>query len=633
MAILIAASILNVLAFSPDGANAQSVTIQTSADDHDGTFFGGLLQVVIEDENTNDEDDTIEVDITAEADGGNVASDTFIIDDTNDGSQRFEFFIAHTNSDDISPDDPENNLAPSVITFGAGAADLDVVDFDLYDSGSIEIQYGDESVTINYDESSAELNVDRETPYGSTSIVHLFVTDQDGNLDPTDTDSFIVLQADLDLLIGTTGASFVDDVMFEETGDNTGLFEAVLQLTTVDTALDPELSFSSESVTMVLNDMATYNDVGFDNPENDSTDTSELTIEIDDTDGSMDALADLTFASEIIITIRDDDQNLDSEQQDSIPDALFVEVDSLAGDSEFLDLEETDENTGVFQIELVNSELRTTFLADGDTPTDNNGVLELRAEDISHDITMGYIDPLSDNSVQEVVAEIVVALSIVNGTLDLPDTASIDETFAMILVDNDLNDNRRIRDSYTIILDGLGPYPLTRGGSVYGESAQFDIRFEGSSLNFGAPIPFTFTETAINSGVFIAELDLSEILASAGVEGEDGDELEITYKDLMGDVSSESSNTLVIGTPIPPTPTDMLEELIGVAEANDIDTSTLKQAGRLLGDDNPNNNRAVCGVLEAFIHQLQNQAGKKIDPDVAEDLQGLAADIQEQIRC
>jgi hypothetical protein len=629
--ILIATSALNLFSSSPSISYAQSAIIETSTDDHDGRFFGGLLQVVIEDADTSDEDDTIDVDITVEEDGGNVASGTFTIDDTSDGSQRFEFFIVHPDSDDVSPDDPIGVTA-TMITFGDGAPDLDVPDFELYDTGSIEIQYGDHIVTIDYDETSAELTADRGV-YGSTSLVHLFIIDQDGNLDPTAVDSFNVIEADLGFLFEATGAQFVDDITFEETGDNTAQFEAVLQLSSSDSAEEPELVFTEDILTMMLRDMVNYNDAGFDNPENDSTDTSEVSFEIDDGDGNIDELADLTFSSELVVAIRDDDQNLDSEEEDLIRGALFAEVDNSGGDSETLDLVESSDNTGVFEIDLANAELRITFLEDGASPTPDNGILEFRAEDIAHDIIIGYIDPLSDNSQQEVVAEIVVVLDIMDGIVDLPDSASMNENFVLTILDNDLNDNLRIRDTYVIMLDGGGPYPLTRGGSVYGEIGQFEVRFNGNTLNFETPVVVTLIETAVGSGEFTSGLAVAELLANAGVEAQDGDELEITYFDLMGEVPSESSDTLIIGTPNPPTPVEMFGELIEQATENNVDTSVLKQATKLLQDNNHNNDRAVCGLLEAFSHQVQSQAGKKITEDLAEELQTKAADIKQQIGC
>jgi hypothetical protein len=497
---ILAASVFTVVGITSiplQRASAQDVTIETSADDHNGRFFGGMLQVIIEDESTDDDDDDIQVEITAEEDGGDEDSDTFTIEDTSDGSQRFEFFLVHQDGLDQTPSDAEANT-PTVIDFGAGASNLTVAGFALYDSGSIEIQYGDETVTINYDETPAQLTVDRDAPYGSTSIVHLFITDQDGNLDPTVADDFNVTLAAIPDLLDLTGGAIVDAVLFEETGDNTAEFEAELQLTTADTATTPELDFTNEVVNIELTDMVDYDDADFGDAENDSTDTDDVTIEIDDDDGTMDQLADLTFSGELVVTVRDDDQNIDSDVDDTIEDALRVTTDG--GDVEFVDLEETDDNTGVFQIDLLNSELRITFLEDGVAPVANNSLIELAVEDIDEDIVVEYNDPLNDDSEEETVVSRTLEMNIVPGALSAPETAGVNDEFTVTLADNDLNDNKRTRDSYTFELTEAGPWNLTRGTDEFGEIYTLDLELDGDGIDFGTEeIIVTMTETGINT--------------------------------------------------------------------------------------------------------------------------------------
>jgi hypothetical protein len=127
---ILAASVFTVVGITSiplQRASAQDVTIETSADDHNGRFFGGMLQVIIEDESTDDDDDDIQVEITAEEDGGDEDSDTFTIEDTSDGSQRFEFFLVHQDGLDQTPSDAEANT-PTVIDFGAGASNPGTTD-------------------------------------------------------------------------------------------------------------------------------------------------------------------------------------------------------------------------------------------------------------------------------------------------------------------------------------------------------------------------------------------------------------------------------------------------------------------------------------------------------------------------
>jgi hypothetical protein len=558
-------SVIGITSLPLQKVSAQDVTIETSADDHDGAFFGGLLQVIIEDEDTDDDDDTIDVEVTVESDEGSEATETFTIDDTSDGSQRFEFFLAHTDADDIDPDDPDAAVE-QVFLFGEAALDLDVADMALYDSGSIEIQYGDEDpITIDYDESSGQLSVDRTTSYGTTSIVHLMITDQDGNLDPTAVETLTIAEADVADLLDITGASIPDDVDFEETSDNSAIFEAEIQLIAdAEGATDPELVFDEEVVSIELTDMVDYNDAGFDDAENDSTDTDEVTIEIDDQDGDMDTIGDLTFGGEIVVSVTDDDQNVDSENDDTIVDGLAVEVGNgctiadAADCEDEIDLEETDDNTGLFEIDANNNELRITFLDDGTDPTDNNGILEFRAEDIEEDILIEYIDPEADDDADDdtAVVSFTVEISLTPGSLSAPETTGVNDEFTVTLTDPDLNDNPRIVDSYTLELTGTGPFPLTKAGDDYSEIYEFDLELDGDALDFGGDLDsITISETGINTGIFELEIDM-EFIADSGNGGDeliidDGSDLEVQIDDFMADVDDpdEDDVSITIGKP------------------------------------------------------------------------------------
>jgi hypothetical protein len=60
----------------------------------------------------------------------------------------------------------------------------------------------------------------------------------------------------------------------------------------------------------------------------------------------------------------------------------------------------------------------------------------------------------------------------------------------------------------------------------------------------------------------------------------------------------------------------------------------LQRASDILGDDNPNNDIAVCGMLTAFINQVN--ANERIDTltaDQADDLRTQAEDIRNALNC
>lgn len=559
---------------SPQRSIAQTVTITTSADSHGATFFGeGLLQVIVTDLDKDDED--IQEDIAVEIDANPAgsfasASGTFIVPETNETSSKFEFYLAHDLADDILPSDLDtenvNGAAEyNTLSSGPGTAEAPVIRFGvsqelpvttgLFDDVTFTITVGDEEVVVDYEQSAASLELDRST-YGSDSIVHVFMIDQDANKNPTQSDSFTLSLPDLQQVVfEIDGGSFEDAVTFSETGDNTARFEATLQLASAASSADNELSFNQESVQVTLNDKGNYDDPG--GFENDSTDTSTVSFDIDDTDGELDEITNLTFSSELSLTLRDNDQNKDSEDDETLDDAVAVSVDSLGGDVESLDMVESDDNTAVFLIDLSDDELPVTFLADGLSPTVNNSKLELRQGDITEDIIIEYSDPLDDDSLASITSSMVVEMTLATGILDIPDNAGVNDKFLMTLTDGDLNDNPRVKDSYTFALNQVGPYDLSRGGNTIGELANLGFELEGNQMDFGAAsIAYTIVENDVNSGVFTAQLDMGDLLSFGNDGGpvavDDGDVLKITYNDFMGDVAAESSDELAIGESAPP---------------------------------------------------------------------------------
>ncbi|MCI0557460.1 MAG: hypothetical protein MN733_03115, partial [Nitrososphaera sp.] len=432
-------------------------------------FFGeSFLQVVINDPDADDDDtqETLDVEIDADADSGPDPSGTFTVLETSDSSGRFEFYLAHDLADDVAlgaldtintndADEHEAVGAPptaqaSVIRFGAGQ-ELPVTTA-LFEDVSFDIQVGNTVITVDYEESSAELNLDRET-YGSDSIVYMTIVDQDANKDPTNSDSFNLTESELNTLVfEMEGALFNGTATFEETGDNTADFEATLQLTDAGTLVGDEIVFTDEAVEVTLHDKPNY-----DAPASlNSTDTSSRSFDIDDVDGELDEVATLTFGSELTLTLRDNDQNKDSQSDETLTDAVTVMVDGgLGADFEFLSMEETDDNTGVFTIDLSNGELPITFLTDGASPTLNNSRLELRQADITEDIVIEYTDPRDDDSLPgNVTSSFTVELTLATGSIDVPDAAGINDDFIVTLTDADLNDNPRTKDSYTVLLTG-----------------------------------------------------------------------------------------------------------------------------------------------------------------------------------
>jgi hypothetical protein len=561
---VLSASILSVVgigAITVRNASAQAITITTSADSHGGTFFGhGVLQVVINNPDADDDDlqETFSVDIDVDSDAAATASDSFDIFETSDSSGRFEFFLVHVDSDfadgagdtTIDPINP-NGFAPvatatteaAIITFGPGGNLDTLAGSDIFTDFTIDIE---DDVTIDYEEAPPAISTDRST-YGSENILYLVVEDQDGNEDPTNVDDFTVANADLTTLFDLSGAAFAGDATFEETGDNTAEFEATLQLTDNATSTtDDELIISAESVTGSVNDMANYDNVP--GAENTSTDADDFSFDVDDVDGILDALGAVTFSSELSPSITDNDSNADSQTDDAITSGLTVSSDGPGGDSVTVDLEETEDNTGVFVPDTTDNEIPITFVNDIADIIAGNTILELSPDDITDDIVVTFSDANNDNSNPENFTS-TVEMTITSPQLDLPDTAGINDDFLLTITKGDLNNNNEIKDSYTFTLDGTGPYSLFRGSDELDNLANIEVEIEGEAADFATALPYTLVETGVDTGIFTTELDMADILDSSGTAGnvDDGDRIEVTLNDFFDDVSREASDDVSIG--------------------------------------------------------------------------------------
>lgn len=565
-------------------AAAQDVTITTSADGHNDTFFNGWLQVIIDDDSTDDDaDDTIDVTVRIESPEGSDSTEV-TIDNTNTGSQRFELFVCHIQFPDCEagPADPDSDISVQIVSFGDGVADIPITDLDNFDDATVVIEYGNEpDVRVDYDETEGDINTDQDV-YGGLSTVRLHIVDQDGNLDPTTRDVRTYSSAELDLLFDIDGGAFEGDVEFEETADNSGDFEAALALDTVDDDEADTLFYDEDTLRVTYLDASDLLDADVDgdfNPTG-STSTSDLTIEISNEDGNISDFGDVTFATELKLTVSDDDANLDSEQEDTIPDALIVTTEG--GDSETFDLEETDDNSGIFTPDQSNDEIRISFCTDVDVdalscPDEDNGIVELiGGEDVTGDITITYIDPIDGDDLlgTEFTESFEVNLS--TPALDMPETSGINDDFTVTVTNGNLNDNPRTRDTYTLTLDGEGPYPLERGGESIESLVTFEVEIESSPADFDTcDITETLSETGVNTGVFTVSFDMEEVLDCANVDVDDGDSVEFTINDLFDDQSHEASDELSIGKastgidfsrtalPIPPDPDSAVAAELG----------------------------------------------------------------------
>ncbi|NOJ26617.1 MAG: hypothetical protein DA330_01200 [Nitrososphaera sp.] len=370
ISLLVAALLLIII--PAQYAFSDEPTIKSSADRHDGKFFGeAAVQVIITNPNTSDSsDDSINIEI--EADG---ASDNFEIPDTSSGSQRFEFFLVHADSqfaDGIGNDstlDPNNTagfddpadgydgIGAPIITFGAGG-ELDTGD-PLYEDTEFTIFHDDLQYSINYEQTFGSLSLDRDS-YGSNSFVYITINDQDANLNPFARDR---LEFDPDSgpnsdLFELDGGNFMSPAVFEETGSNTAAFEARYQF-------GSSIEVESKSLSLILFEKSNY-EVDLDADENNSNSTDEASFTVENSSGTVTVnegpaktwdpvfSADKTDYSKgqtAIITITDPDANLDASKIDSI----VVNAASSIESKKFSAFEKQ-ENSGIFELKLGLSE-------------------------------------------------------------------------------------------------------------------------------------------------------------------------------------------------------------------------------------------------------------------------------------
>jgi hypothetical protein len=371
---LISTLILGAFGFSPlvPKVFAQDIMIETSADDHDNRFFGeSVLQVVIIDSDSDDDSviEEMSVDVEATPQSGSAASQSLQVSETSASSGKFEFFLAHEDASAIGPADLDADNPSGVegdgsciidcalfVTFGP-TGDINA-ESSLYEETRFEITVDDVEITINYEETSGSIELDRES-YGSTSFVYISVNDQDANLNPTERDEFTVdpgSDPNSDLL-EMNGGTFEDVVVFEETGDNTGIFEGRYRL-------GVSIDADADALVILLKEKANY-DADLDAQENDSNETDAVSFTIGDNDGSVGVgdgeqqvtTFDPTIATDkesyaddetVHVTIADPDANINS----SVVDSIETTVSSGSSEIE-LSLQETSTNSGAFEASFI----------------------------------------------------------------------------------------------------------------------------------------------------------------------------------------------------------------------------------------------------------------------------------------
>ena len=555
MALLLTSTIAAVM---PIQKSFAAVTIETSSD----TFYGpSLVRVLITDTAKTEADDTINVDVEV------VGKSSITVTAASIGtSGQFELYIAaHTTALPANPtqvadaDGDDDALATNEFTlvriFDTGMGNdnqgnVASIDVALEEGDDIEITYGGQTKTITYEPTDASFSLDR-TIAGDGNQIILSIMDQDANLDPTSVDSFA---ADVSIVDVSTGFAIdFTNVMFEETGQNTGDFEANVMVNEPFDAMDDNAELRAtgdnpidfpNSASFTLTDHDVYHSAvatvagtpPFTVPEPTLRTVSE-TVQLRNFDGEIVFDKSVTIGNGFDITIIDPDRNIDTTTEDSFMIALF------AGDPDMVEFEETGDNTGEFVPALANNRI-PIVIDDTVTGFDFDGS-NFRVEPAfiadDGDITLEYNDPNSDPSGADVFSR---TISIEHEAGDIStETPSVLLTGTAIIVidDMDLNTDNTIVDSHTV------SFAVNADGEAVGDIldglARLTISVVGKEINSLVPSTLVLTEVdadgnpAVDSGMFRAEFDIDSLDMVAGNELESGDKISVEYEDFSEDPS------------------------------------------------------------------------------------------------
>jgi hypothetical protein len=602
--------------------NAQAApTITTSVDAFGGKFFGpSLVRVVINDPaKAGSPVDTIIA--TVEVVGKGTANVQVNEIGT---SGQFEFYIAaHTTAFPANPTNPGlpggsggTDDGYTIVRIGASAGtepvtqdpriDTQLSSTTLDKDDTIKISYTGvpQPKELTFDPRPASLSVDR-TLAGDGNKIILRVNDPDANVDPTQVD---IIPANNNIISANFTLSFSDagsdnkykagtDLVFKETGSNTGIFELgviVNGTVSVNNAAFSVSSFPS-SITFTFTDHEVYgrygkatagddnivNEVGYGTPatamlaanpyheEKPTSSTPSVTVQLRNSDGSIDLAAPLTIANGFQIKVTDPDRNIDTTAKDSFVGDGFTLSNlkvSITGTGSPVDLpitfKETDNNTGVFLPDLAGNKIQivpragaTLTLPSGVTNAGNivSGKIVLGSDNkiyvlasaISEDIdlTISYTDPAADptgSKTFSIVRKIQhFAGNISTTTTSVPVTGKA----AIEINDMDLNLNPDAIDVYTLT--------YTNGNSPSGAFnglAALKIKVNGStSITFnGGNTSIQLVETDKNTGVFKGELDVGDIATPSLT---DGDKITFEYEDNTESPTLTRSVDVKIGKP------------------------------------------------------------------------------------
>lgn len=530
------------------------------------TFFGpGFVRVLITDDSKDSAGDTIVPTIEAREGSTSLGSVSPTISAIG-SSGTFELFITTSNAP-LVPAAPTHtaiptggvagpfvvrvNTSPTVgntavgagttangatAAFGANNIVLDTSSA-LEAGNAIRVTYGGQTTDINFDDQTASLASDRTTAGDDNEIV-LSLTDRDANSDSTLVDSFSF--ATPTNLLTSTNAITYNSTIWQETGQNTGVFEQTIIVNGVAGTNSLAATLPAGN-TFTVTDHEVYEALsGATSPFaaiDPTSSTTSASVTLQNFDAVVTLMNSTSFANGLKVQINDPDRNISTQDEDDILNQVTVTVENEAGTLANVTFTETGDNTGIFIADLTRDSIP---IAVGSPTAIGPSTLTLTVADIEADpdIVFNYNDSAPQTGASKVF-QVISSLSTTAGTITSPvATVGVTDKFVLELTDPDLNTNPQTIETYSLV-NGTFPFGVAQ------------LTLEAANQAQSLPVTgltISFIETGPSTGIFRASnLEMSAINTAIGLE--DGERVEFTYNDLLESPDEDSDTTISIGVP------------------------------------------------------------------------------------
>jgi len=406
----------------------------------------------------------------------------------------------------------------------------------LSSGDQIVITYNDQSPvgsvskTVTYKQyvtSASDISFDRSSlEYPMNGYIRIYIKDLDYNLDPTSKDSQLLNITFYDV----TGKKLVSqNLTFTETGPNTGVF---MNETSYFTG-----SPYNNTYNLNFTGVSSGQPVKVEYTGESGAPFQYITLK--SYTPSLSVSSAFTTAGGLKITVVDPNLNQKSWKAECIGNYnatypytnVTVSV-SNGGDNETLaaELIEDDVNAGTFTY---------TLPVTIGNPVSGDGVLELRPGDSKVTITYYVFNATTASTLSTWSTQ---AASLTIDRTQYRSTGKVTMTLSAPDLNTDSNSINFI--TKTVPANNLMNYSnmdFQIGDQVVGNMT---VKVNGLSASASQPITVTFVETGVNTGVFTATLDLSNVKRNDGSSLANGDTLSITYYDAINGVYSTASATI-----------------------------------------------------------------------------------------